>query len=56
VSENSKQDDQAAQIEWLELQLQDTYLVIGRQQIALLRAEQVNQTLQRQLEEMQTSD
>lgn len=38
----------AAQIEWLELQLQDAHLVIGRQQMALLRAEQVNASQQQQ--------
>lgn len=59
VSAEISQQNPAAQIEWLELQLQDAHLVIGRQQMALLRAEQINVSLQKQLEqlaEQQTSD
>lgn len=59
MSAEISQQNPAAQIEWLELQLQDAHLVIGRQQMALLRAEQINVSLQKQLEqlaEQQTSD
>lgn len=59
ASAEISQSNPAAQIEWLELQLQDAHLVIGRQQMALLRAEQINVSLQKQLEqlaEQQASD
>ena len=40
-----------AQIEWMQSQLNDAYLVIGRQQVALLRAEQVVTQLQDELQQ-----
>jgi len=51
----AEQPDPQAQIEWLSAQLQDAQLIIGQQQMSLLRAEQVIRQLQQQLEEAQTS-
>jgi hypothetical protein len=51
-----QQNDQAAQIEWLAAQLQDAHLVIGQQQMALLRAEQAVVRLQQQLTELQAAE
>jgi hypothetical protein len=51
-----QQNDQAAQIQWLEAQLQDAHLVIGQQQMALLRTNQMVQALQEQLAEFQTAE
>jgi hypothetical protein len=44
------------QIEWLQNELNDAHLVIGRQQVQLLQLQQATAALQRRIQEQETTN
>jgi len=47
------QNGEIDQVAWLQSELQDAHLVIGQQQVRLLRLEQANANLSQQIRELQ---
>lgn len=49
MTDNGTEPTPEQQVEWLQNELNDAHLVIGRQQVQLLQAQQVNQALSQRL-------
>ena len=56
MTENGTVPTPEQQIEWLQNELNDAHLVIGRQQVQLLQLQQATAALQRRLQGQETTN